>query len=214
VKKLGGKPIGTLYCDTITLVNSGLYEQVINEVRLSKNTKYSVPRSNFPLKIPPGSTVNVLACYAPTDIIDTLYDIKRDRDTIFLGRNCVSLPFSYEAFGVEDTLIANGKCDVTVKSSIIDLSLKRISQIGIAPHPITHGSMQSQLSFFMNAQSRLSIHIIEPITGKREHLFTLPSAPIGEYAVGMDLQSWSPGSYIMMIESDNEREIIPFLIAD
>jgi len=214
VKKLGGKPIGTLYCDTISLVNSGLYEQIINEVRLSKNTKYSVPRSNFPLRIPPGSTVNVLACYAPTDIIDTLYDIKRDRDTVFLGRNCVTLPFAYEAFGIEDTLISNGRCDVTVKSSIIDVSVKRISHIGIAPHPITRGSMQSHLSFSMNAQSRLSIYIIEPITGKREQLFTLPSAPIGEYAVGMDLESWAPGTYIMVIESDNEREITPFMIAD
>jgi hypothetical protein len=156
----------------------------------------------------------VLACYAPTEIIDTLYDIKRDRDTIFLGRNCVSLPFAYEAFGVEDTLIANGKCEVKVKSSIIDLSLTRISHIGIAPHPVTHGSMQSQLSFSINAQSRLGITIIEPITGKSEQLFAWETAPIGEYAVGMDLQSWAPGTYMLLIESDNEREIIPFLIAD
>ncbi|MFN5247530.1 MAG: IgGFc-binding protein [Ignavibacteria bacterium] len=214
VKQLGGKPIGTLYCDTITLFNAGLYEQIINEVRLSKNTTFSVPRASFPLRIPSGATVNVLACYAPTEIIDTLYDIKRDRDTIFLGRNCVSLPFAYEAFGVEDTLIANGKCEVKVKSSIIDLSLTRISHIGIAPHPVTHGSMQSQLSFSINAQSRLGITIIEPITGKSEQLFAWETAPIGEYAVGMDLQSWAPGTYMLLIESDNEREIIPFLIAD
>ena len=212
-KNIGGVPIGSLYCDSITLINNGLYEQVIDEVQLSKNTVFSVPRSVFPLRIAPGKSMTIYACYAPIDIIDTLYDTRRDRDTIRIGRNCLSIPFIYEAFGIQDTLLSNGKCDVTVKSAIIDLSMKRISNPRIAPHPILQGS-QSRLSFSMQASSMARVTFVEPFSGRTEEIFMLKQAPAGEYSVDMNMKHFSPGSYFMVIYSDNEREMIPFIIAD
>lgn len=212
-KVLGGIPIGSLYCDSITLFNTGLYEQVVDQLRLSKNTVFSVPKSILPLRIAPGKSATVLACYAPIDIIDTMYETKRDRDTIFIGRSCVSLPFIYEAFGTKETLISNGKCDVTIKSSIVDLSMKKIANIGIAPHPILHGS-QSRLTFSMQASAQLRVKIIEPMSGREEQMFMLNSAPAGDYSVDMDMKQHPPGTYVIVITSDNAREIIPCIIAD
>ncbi|MGA1277953.1 MAG: IgGFc-binding protein [Candidatus Kapaibacteriota bacterium] len=212
-KVLGAIPIGSLYCDSITLFNTGLYEQVVDQLRLSKNTVFSVPKSILPLRIAPGKSATVLACYAPIDIIDTMYETKRDRDTIFIGRSCVSLPFIYEAFGTKETLISNGKCDVTIKSSIVDLSMKKIANIGIAPHPILHGS-QSRLTFSMQASAQLHVKIIEPMSGREEQMFMLNSAPAGDYSVDMDMKQHPPGTYVIVITSDNAREIIPCIIAD
>jgi hypothetical protein len=212
-KNVGGIPIGSLYCDSITLINNGLYEQVIDEIQLSKNTVFSVPRSIFPLRIAPGKSVTIFACYAPIDIIDTLYDVNRDRDTIRIGRNCLSLSFIYEAFGVQDTLVSNGKCAVTVKSAIIDLSMKRVSNLRIAPHPILQGS-QSRLLFSMQASSIARGIIIEPMSGRTEEIFMLKEAPAGEYTVDMNMKQFGPGSYVIVVNSDNEREMIPFIIAD
>jgi len=214
VKYMGGKPIGSMFCDTIVFVNTGLFVQVINEVRLSKNIVFSVPRSAFPLRLAPGASANVPVCYAPTEIIDTLYDIKRDRDTISIGRNCITLPFAYEAFGVQDTLIANGRCDVTVKTSVIDLSLKRIGNVNIAPHPISYGSLRSLLTFSMRESKSMSVRFIEALSGKEEILFSSHQVPGGDYAVSVNMHGFAPGMHVIVIQSDDEQEILPVIITD
>jgi len=214
LKQLGGIAIGSVYCDSIILINAGLFTQEINEVTFSFNTRYSIPQSILPIRIIPGDTAIIPICYAPIDIIDTVYETKRDRDTVRIGRDCISLPYYYEAFGTEDSLIANGKCDVNIKSAITDLSLKRISGISIHPHPISIASHQTRVQFRLQESQQIRMSLVHSMSGKKEQLFMLANAPSGEYSMTINANELIPGIYIVVIEADDERESIPIIIQE
>lgn len=214
LNNLGGKAIGSLYCDSIVFINSGIFVQLVNEVSFARNTRFSIPQSILPLSIQPGDTAFIPICYAPIEIIDTLYETKRDRDTVFIGRDCITMPFYYEAFGVEDSLISNGKCDVTIKSAITDLALKRISKLIIQPHPISIGSNQSRITFTLKESKNTEISLVQFMSGKKTQLFTLPNSPSGEYSMTLNVSELHPGGYMLIIQADDERESLPIIIQE
>jgi len=214
LKQLGGIAIGSVYCDSIILINSGLFAQEINEVTFRFNTRFSVPQSILPMRINPGDTAIIPVCYAPIDIIDTVYETKRDRDTVRIGRDCITIPYFYEAFGSEDSLIANGKCEVTIKSAITDLSLKRISGLSIYPHPISIATSQSLIQFRLRESKQAQIRLVHNMSGKQEQLFTLANAPGGEYSMTLHANDLIPGGYILIIQADDERECMPIIIQE
>jgi hypothetical protein len=214
LKNLGGIAIGSVYCDSIVLINSGMFVQLVNEVSFARNIRFSIPRSMLPLSINPGDSAIIPICYAPIEIIDTVYETKRDRDTVSIGRDCITMPFHYEAFGVEDSLIANGKCQVTIKSAITDLALKRISKLTIQPHPISIGSNQSRITFSLKESKNTEISLVQFMTGQKMQLFALPNSPSGEYSMTLNVSEFHPGGYMLIIQADDERESLPIIIQE
>ena len=214
LNNLGGIAIGSVYCDSIVLINTGLFVQLVNEVSFARNIRFSIPRSILPLSIQPGDTAIIPICYAPIEIIDTVYETKRDRDTVSIGRDCITMPFYYEAFGVEDSLISNGKCNVTIKSAITDLALKRISKLTIQPHPISIGSNQSRITFTLKESKNTEISLVQFMSGQKIQLFTLPHSPSGEYSMTLNVSEFHPGGYMLIIQADDERESLPIIIQE
>jgi hypothetical protein len=214
LKDLGGLSIGSIYCDSIPMINTGIFEQVINEVSFARNLRFSVPPAIVPMRIAPGDTAFIPICYAPIEIIDTLYDLSRDRDTVFIGRDCITMPFYYEAFGVKDSLISNGKCDVNINSAITDLSLKRISNVRIQPHPISIGSNQSSIVFTMKESLNAEIFLLQFMSGHKQTLFDLSNATSGEYFITINTTEVQPGGYMLIIQADDERESLPIIIQE
>jgi hypothetical protein len=214
LKNLGGIAIGSVICDSIVLVNKGLYEQIVNEVNFARNVRYSIPRSILPLLMAPGDTAIIPICYAPIEIIDTVYETNRDRDTVSIGRDCITMPFYYEAFGVEDSLIANGKCQVTIKSAITDLALKRISKLTIQPHPISIASNQSRITFSLQESKNTEISLVQFMTGQKQQIFVLSNAPSGDYSMTLNANDLNPGGYMLIIQADGERESLPIIIQE
>jgi hypothetical protein len=166
------------------------------------------------LSIQPGDTAIIPICYAPIEIIDTVYETKRDRDTVSIGRDCITMPFYYEAFGVEDSLISNGKCEVKIKSAITDLALKRISKLTIQPHPISIGSNQSRITFTLKESKNTEISLVQFMSGQKMQLFTLPNSPSGEYSMTLNVSEFHPGGYMLIIQADDERESLPIIIQE
>lgn len=214
LNRLGGISIGSIFCDSMRFINTGIFEQVINEVRFARNIRYSIPRSILPIRIAPGDSAFIPICYAPIEIIDTLYETKRDRDTVSIGRDCITMPFYYEAFGVEDSLISNGKCDVKIKSAITDLSLKRISNLRIQPHPISIGANQSSIQFTLKESKKAEISLLQFMSGKKIELVIMPGAPSGDYSMSINVNELQPGGYMLIIQADDERESMPIIIQE
>lgn len=106
--------IGSICRDSVYLENYGEYPQRINDAYAILNRHFSVPRSQFPLIIPPLSTVGVEVIYHPDYV-----RAERYRDTIFITSDCFDglMPVAADAAPIE--FEAMSQCDIplTISSS-------------------------------------------------------------------------------------------------
>ncbi len=103
----GQVSIGNLRCDSISVRNNSGYPYELTEVRLRDNIRFSVPRSQIPLAIPPGETRTIQICF------DALQALPYD-DEIFITGDCFDANFKLLGTGIGASFTASSNCDVTI----------------------------------------------------------------------------------------------------
>lgn len=106
----GERTVGYRHLDTIVLMNYGSYPIELESPKMAFNLLFSIPQSQFPIKIMPQETKEIVVVYKPTKAKKQF-----DSDTIYFQYNCLGdkivllgQPISYE-------IQANSKCQVPLK---------------------------------------------------------------------------------------------------
>lgn len=107
VDRLFGDSSATLTCATLRLLNSGTEAAVFPLAYLGRNIEFSVPLSQFPLRIPAGGESVLQICYAPSAE-------GVQRDTLTLARDCLLFRVPLVARGVGDALAGMSACAAPV----------------------------------------------------------------------------------------------------
>ena len=125
-RRLPGIPLGEVVCETITLTNYGSRDQVIRDVLVLGNLRFSIPQHQFTITIPPGGSAPLTICYEPV-IADTIPDV----DTLVFLHGCVDKRLEVKANGSEVIYQGLTRCDVPVEVNVARLP----TPIMVMPQP-------------------------------------------------------------------------------
>jgi len=94
-------------CSPITIINNSDKEFYIDDVYLAKNLSFSVPLSQFSIRIAPKDSVNLIVCFSPLELGEL-------QDTIRLIDICSDHYLPVQSFGILSNSNANTKCEVSL----------------------------------------------------------------------------------------------------
>lgn len=127
VHVFGTHSVGSLACDTIDLANQSIAGFTINDVYIYGNTRFSIPRYQFPIYLAPlGGTSSLIVCFEPIAADTSLVLM----DSVDIRRGCLVRRIQLQ--GVASPLQYQGitRCDVPTEAtiSVIGRSLVSIPQ--------------------------------------------------------------------------------------
>lgn len=97
----------SIVCKKIIINNTKDKEIKLNNIKLMQNISFSIPQSQFPIIIPPNSSVNVEICFAPTKPIFKIY-----YDTLSIEPYCIEIILKGKL--IPTNLTSNSRCDVPI----------------------------------------------------------------------------------------------------
>ncbi len=105
--------LGLVQCDTIILSNYGSRPQVVRDIFVRSNLRFSLPASQFTITIPPGEQRPLVYCYEPVVVDET-----PDTDTLEFIYGCSVK--RHILFGMAEEVVFSGlsRCDVPVELSV------------------------------------------------------------------------------------------------
>ena len=95
-------------CKNVTITNRGDDLFVLDDIYIFRNIAFSIPQSQFPIAIPPKSSVEFVVCYSPTEL-------GKQRDTLLLSDICYPHLILLESFGEPNYYSGDTRCEVPVK---------------------------------------------------------------------------------------------------
>jgi hypothetical protein len=195
--------LGRTHCDSLILKNFGRFTITLPTVFTSGNIAFSVPVSQFPIFLPPGSAQKIAICYHPIQAITEQDTI--DRDTLFLRYSCYEKGLPLIGYGREITSFSQGQCNVRVKSDIIGLP----GLIGLPrPHPVD-GS--SHISFAITNAGTVRLQLRPVLGGNAVPLFNA-ALQSGIYEAGFEVQDVQNGLYVLEMNSADGTFVQPIII--
>ena len=210
-EKLKGLPIGINYCDSVSIKNNGNFIQTIEYSQFKKNVQFSVPISQFPIVLNPKDQKSIVFCYNPIKVADTL-QYEKDTDTLFFGRDCVSLPLPFEGFAIDDNHLTKAKCSVDIIIGIVKIQQPGLSDIIVFPNPISVQNNAATLQFTLGSKQDISLDIFSPLTMHKVHMYDGVSSSPGQYTIEVPIQELHSGFYYFMLKAGPYSEFIPISI--
>lgn len=202
-KDFGSKFIGLRYCDSVRLTNYGKNEIILNDPRLSQNIRFSIPPSQLPLIINPGSFHDLKICYFGNKDTDDI-----ESDTIKLGFNCIDKFII--VLGKTDSLSFNNdtKCDIPILFEIADVPDNAFVS-GTYPNPA--GGIVN-VDFNNPANQTVRIQLFNTI-GVQVRTYQYENLNKGYYAIPLDLNKLSSGYYNMRVSIGDNHFDRPVMLS-
>lgn len=195
---VGKHYIGTLFCDNFLLNNYGEFPIIIEKAFFQKNLEFSVKPSNFPLIIPPKSTVPLIFCCNPTSsglLFDTL--------VIVYDKFCVEWKFPFVVEGKDIQLEGLSKCNVVVSSKITHLR-NNSTKAELYPNPA-----QDILYLELNNKFKSDLElIIYDLFGTKFFSSDIKVEP--NSFVEINISEFVRGVYFLLVRINGEVQIFKF----
>lgn len=192
----GERTVGYRHSDTIQVENYGSYPIELQSPKMAYNQLFSLPQSQFPIRVLPQETKTIIVVYKPTKAKKQF-----DTDTIYFEYNCLGdkivllgQPVSYE-------IQANSKCQVPLKfkTDSIPLFLEATLKSTII-------KTNTVLEFNSDIQVESGIEILNILGHKlySENTFTIPK---GRSQKIIDLSSFPSDVYFIRLDVGSETII-------
>jgi len=188
--------IGDMVCDTIWLSNYGLFPQVITDILLRVNIRFSVPQHQLPISVYPGTSVPLLVCYQPAAVTGV-----PDTDTLELFDECIAKGIELLGNGVPAYLSGSSRCDVTVTTKVISPS----SAVQVYPAPA-----DDHLHLFVPGSAVQTTARVLDVTGALIARLTLQ--PDGEQRYLADVSDLPGGLFLLQITTNTGLVTKPLII--
>ncbi len=178
--------LGSVRCDTITLTNYGSRPQVLRDVLVAGNVRFSVPQHQFAIVVPPGGSAPLVVCYEPRDA-----DEDPDLDTLIFLHGCADKRLEVSANGSPVVFQGLTRCDVPVELNVERLS----STLTVMPQPAT------DVLTLVLGQASTSIHVrLVDLQGADVLAASWTGDPTR--SVRLDLSPVASGTYGLVVRSD------------
>ncbi len=197
-----------IYCKEITIQNTGIATTIIFPYFI-RNTVFSVPPSQLPIRLARGEEKSLTICFAP-DTIGYHFDTLIVNDTCKAHR----LPVESSLITLGD-MIMRGECDIPLR-----VRMKRSgSTYYIAPPYPNPSSERLRLSivgegdFFAEPYLRI-IDNLGNIFTSSDHPNGLMSVHVqsGQYEVQINTQGWIRGHYAVILHIEDSVLCYPFTV--
>ena len=190
--------LGSKTCITLSFINrNSLMDYQLELPYIMRNIEFSMPMSQFPIRIKPGDSLSLDICFSPDSV-------GMWRDTIVFRDTCSSLVFPLKGKGVPFIIDQNSDCDVNITSTILSTGNQQL--FDIRPHPI-----RNQLNLYALIKD-ITIHSLQlfDVYGKT-YDFQVPSMmQSNQYAIPDHIPS---GMYVPLIETSKGMiQLKPILI--
>ena len=170
-----------------------------------------MPISQFPIVLNPKDQKSIVFCYNPIKVADTL-QYEKDTDTLFFGRDCVSLPLPFEGFAIDDNHLTKAKCSVDIIIGIVKIQQPGLSNINAYPNPISVQNNAATLQFTLGSKQDISLDIFSPLTMHKVHMYDGLRRSPGQYTIEVPIQELHSGFYYFMLKAGPYSEFIPISI--
>ncbi len=203
-----------IICKKIRITNISWKPQIIDNVVLLRNLSFSIPQSQLPITIAPGSYYDLEICYSPQNM-------GIERDTLVLNDICNPHILPLVAVGEQNNYNSNSKCDVPLEFSTQDIiSLGKIYFGEPYPNPTTQ-VISVPISMFYQSDQRPNLNIY--ITNTLGNLIINPTYKIILQAnqnnlvleksnAEFDLSNLPSGLYFLIF--DGQEKIVKKIIKD
>ncbi len=198
-----------LSCRNISIKNKTDRLLYFRKAYLNSNTAFSMPQSQFPVRIEPFAIANIELCYSPTVLF-------KQKDTLTVYDICSNYQVFLEGYGKPRTYYSNTKCDLPIKltTKILNSGAEFVSTIPY-PNPafskvnIDYTIKYSEADAEQNVSPEFSLVDIMGITHK---LYPLCNSEIrkengkiteiGTYE--LDVSNIPAGAYLMIMSIEGE----------
>ena len=185
-RRLPGVPLGEVVCETITLSNYGSRPQIIRDVLVLGNVRFSIPQHQFTITVPPGGTAPLTICYEPV-VADTMPDL----DTLVFLHGCVDKRLEVSSNGAEVAYQGLTRCDVPVEVNVERLA----SPILVMPQPA-----DDALTLVLGEQTEALMVRMVDLQGADVLSASWSGAPTR--SVQLDVSQIAAGTYGLFVRSD------------
>jgi len=185
-RRLPGVPLGEVVCETITLTNYGTRPQVIRDVIVAGNVRFSIPQHQFTITVPPGGSAPLTVCYEPV-IADTVPDI----DTLIFLHGCVDKQLEVRSNGAQVAYQGLTRCDVPLEVTVERLA----SPLLVMPQPA-----DDALTIVLGDETEALMVRVVDLQGAEVLSATWSGAPTR--SAQLDLSEIAAGTYGLFVRSD------------
>jgi photosystem II stability/assembly factor-like uncharacterized protein len=120
--------LGSKSCINLSFTNrNSMMDYLLELPFIMRNIEFSMPMSQFPIRIKPGDSLSLSICFSPDSI--GIW-----RDTIVFKDTCSSLVFPLKGIGIPFIFDEQSECDINITSTIISTGNKQLFEI--RPHPL------------------------------------------------------------------------------
>lgn len=187
----GNRRIGGLYLDTLLIYNYGNYTITLDEATLRHNLQFSVPQSQFPLKISPKDTARLVMAYKPVFVKDYF-----DTDTLLFTLYCIDETIPLIGFAEEFNIDASSKCDVNIR--FITDSIPSSLEITLADE-YSPGIVQLDINNPKNNNTNIYLYNSFGVLLEKLYSGTLQK---GKTTFEIQMHNYSAGLYFIVINND------------
>jgi hypothetical protein len=206
-------PVAGVRCDSMMLENYGRFPLTLNQASLSRNLRFSVPLSQFPFTIPPGSVRNLYICYNPNRISDT-FNMEMDRDTLVLGARCINSNFYLQAQGADDINPVESKCKLTVVTAITGFAQDGLYFAEIFPNPLLQSVQAARIHFGLGTPGQVQILLHSAAGGFSRAVLPNQQMQPGVYNATFGIDNVPAGMYFCEIRCGIYSKVLPLMILE
>jgi hypothetical protein len=188
--------LGEVTCDTITITNYGLTRQIITEVFVRANVRFSTPRSQFPIVIEPGASAPLTLCYEPR-VADGAADI----DTVDFVHGCLVRAMEVQATGETVQYQGLSRCDLPV--------MVTVDQLGGVPLLMPNPAQDEVTIVLPKETDQLRVRVVD-VSGR----IVIDRSWSGESSASflVELRDIGTGTYGVILEQDHQTHRMMLVI--
>lgn len=190
--------LGSKTCIILSFINrNSLIDYQLELPFIMRNIEFSMPMSQFPIRIKPGDSLSLEICFSPDSVAMW-------RDTIVFRDTCSSLIFPLKGMGVPFIIDQNSDCNVNITSTILSTGNQQL--FDIRPHPI-----KNQINLYSLTKD-ITIHSLQLIDvfGKKYDFQAADMMQNNQYQIPDYIPS---GMYVPLIETSKGMiQMKPILI--
>ncbi|MFH1051854.1 MAG: T9SS type A sorting domain-containing protein, partial [bacterium] len=187
----GLEKIGSLYCDTLQLFNTGTMPFVIDNILLKKNLYFSIPQYQFPLIISPDEYLSVKVCFNPVNIY------KQFDDTLLLIHNCLSKEVALTGKGDSVIYYGDSDCDVVIKATAHTIDRKYELEQS-TPNPVL---AIAKFAFTLPEKGNIKLSLFDILGNERAGTIQ-NELPEGRHEIFLDLETLPQGIYLYTLTTN------------
>ena len=183
--------------------NNGSQTFILEQIYFAKKFAFTAPMSQFPLKILPNETKEILIFYTPTNIDEQF-------DTIYFVDNCSIREIPLSGFGKRNSDNSLTVCDVEVRVVTHSIQQKRIFTVGnLIPNPV---GTSAKISFVGHMQYAPTVQIYDVIGNEIETNFVVSEEEnFGNGEIIIDTENLKSGIYFLRINLEGTNYLRIFV---